>query len=323
MVPTAIETITGLRQPMLYAMQAATDIPNAVLPPGRCPATLGATVATDMLWDDIDFPKSVGTLSIKAAFGGTEHYRVEGQTLAVSDATWLVLNEGQEYGSSIDPGRKTHTFCLFFRPGMAEDVLTTEVRDEDRLLDDPEGTIEGPVTFFEHLRHHDTIVTPQLMLIRRRLQEGTITPLWLREKASELIGRLLEEHRSTIGRIDLLPGQRRATRLERYRRLERGRAYIEAHYRDPITLDDIARAALLSPYHFLRLFREAFGRTPGQYLTERRIEEARRLLRQTDLPIGVICGDVGFESHGSFTTLFHRRVGLPPTLYRQQLPNVR
>lgn len=302
---------------MFYSIQSASDGSGTPVPEGRCPASGGATVAASLVWDDVDYPVSSGTLSVKAAFGGTEHYHVTGgPTFAVSDATYLVLNEGQEYGSSIEPGIRTNTFCIFFRRGMATEVLDALLRSEDHLLDDPEGRISGPVHFFEHLRRHDGLVSPLLDRIHRRLTGGTITRLWLQEKAHELLHVLLEEHRETLRRVDRLPGHRPSTRLERYRRVERGRAYIEAHFRNPLTLDEIARAAHLSPFHFLRLFRETLGQTPGQYITERRIEEAQRLLRETDLPVGTICGDVGFESHGSFTTLFNRCVGLPPTLYR-------
>lgn len=101
-----------------------------------------------------------------------------------------------------------------------------------------------------------------------------------------------------------------------YRRLMRARDFIEDCYSRPVDLNQIAREACLSRFHFLRLFRKTFDKTPHQYLTERRIERAKDLLAASDLSVTEICFEVGFESLGSFSTLFHRTVGHPPTHYR-------
>ena len=100
-------------------------------------------------------------------------------------------------------------------------------------------------------------------------------------------------------------------------RLTLARAYMDRHYDAPITLERISSEAGFSPYHFIRLFRAAYRRTPHQYLMQQRIDKAKNLLRSTDLPINEICYTVGFESIGSFTTLFRRISGLPPSAYRK------
>jgi AraC-like DNA-binding protein len=81
-------------------------------------------------------------------------------------------------------------------------------------------------------------------------------------------------------------------------------------------LNELAQAAHLSRYHFLRAFRSAFHMTPHEYLTRKRIERAKELLAESDLPVTEICFEVGFESLGSFSTLFHRIVGWSPSIYR-------
>jgi AraC-like DNA-binding protein len=75
----------------------------------------------------------------------------------------------------------------------------------------------------------------------------------------------------------------------------------------------------LSRYHFLRLFRQVFDRTPHQYLTERRIQKAKELLASSQLSVTDVCFEVGFESLGSLSTLFHRHVGRPPISYRARV----
>jgi AraC-like DNA-binding protein len=83
-----------------------------------------------------------------------------------------------------------------------------------------------------------------------------------------------------------------------------------------VTLEDLARVSCLSPNHLLRTFRQAFGQTPHQFLVERRLEEAKRLLRDRDVPVTEICMKVGFESLGSFSALFRKRFGASPSEWR-------
>jgi len=101
-----------------------------------------------------------------------------------------------------------------------------------------------------------------------------------------------------------------------YRRLVRARQFIDECYHQPLDLEQISGEACLSRYHFLRLFRQAFNKTPHQYLTQRRIEKAKELLSSSGLTVTDVCFEVGFESLGSFSSLFHKHVGHPPITYR-------
>src|SRR5688572_3464661 len=98
--------------------------------------------------------------------------------------------------------------------------------------------------------------------------------------------------------------------------LWRARELIDTYYAQPLDLDELARTANFSRYHFLRAFRRAFHTTPHEYLTRKRIERAKELLAQSELTITEICFEVGFESLGSFSTLFHKIVGWSPSIYR-------
>jgi AraC-like DNA-binding protein len=69
-------------------------------------------------------------------------------------------------------------------------------------------------------------------------------------------------------------------------------------------------------FHFHRLFRAVFGRTPHEYIQLRRLERAARLLKSSDAPVELICAECGFASVTSFTTLFRREKGLPPGAWR-------
>ncbi len=104
------------------------------------------------------------------------------------------------------------------------------------------------------------------------------------------------------------------------RHLLRAKDLADARYADPLTVDDLARAAGYSRAHFSQEFRRAFGQSPHAYLLTRRLERAAALLRTTDYSVADICIAVGLASVGSFTTSFVRMYGLKPTDYRASFP---
>ena len=104
------------------------------------------------------------------------------------------------------------------------------------------------------------------------------------------------------------------------RHLLRAKDLMDARYREPLDVPELARAARLSPAHFSREFTRAFGETPHQYLLHRRLERAAELLRNTDRSVADVCFTVGLKSVGSFTTSFGREFGVPPTAYRAKFP---
>jgi AraC-like DNA-binding protein len=86
----------------------------------------------------------------------------------------------------------------------------------------------------------------------------------------------------------------------------------------PLDLDALAREAGYSRFHFARAFRDTYGETPHAYLTRRRIERAKDLLRWANLTVTEICDVVGFASLGSFSARFSELVGASPTVYRRR-----
>ncbi|MFB9552854.1 helix-turn-helix transcriptional regulator [Streptomyces roseoviridis] len=91
---------------------------------------------------------------------------------------------------------------------------------------------------------------------------------------------------------------------------------MDRDYAEPLDVPALARAALMSPGHFSRSFRAAYGETPYGYLMTRRIERAKVLLRRGDLSVTEVCFAVGCTSLGSFSTRFTELVGESPSAYR-------
>jgi len=98
--------------------------------------------------------------------------------------------------------------------------------------------------------------------------------------------------------------------------LRRARDLMDREYARPLDVPAMARAALMSPAHFSRQFRAAYGETPYGYLMTRRIERAKALLRRGDRSVTEVCLEVGCTSLGSFSARFTEIVGESPSAYR-------
>ncbi len=98
--------------------------------------------------------------------------------------------------------------------------------------------------------------------------------------------------------------------------LRRARDLIDREYDRPLDVPAMARAAVMSPGHFSRQFRAAYGETPYSYLMTRRIERAKALLRRGDLSVTDVCMAVGCTSLGSFSARFTELAGESPSAYR-------
>ncbi len=102
-----------------------------------------------------------------------------------------------------------------------------------------------------------------------------------------------------------------------YRRIVQAKLFIDRNYQENIDAGEIADEACYSKFHFIRTFKSIYGKTPHQYLIAVRIEKAKELL-EVESSVTDACFSVGFDSLGSFVTLFKRRIGLTPSEYRRR-----
>ena len=95
--------------------------------------------------------------------------------------------------------------------------------------------------------------------------------------------------------------------------------YIEDNLTKDLTLAEIADVAHMSPHYFSRAFRNSAGTPPHRYVIDRRIEKAKTLLSENCLPLVEVGLSVGFQNQSHFTTLFHKRTGVTPKVYRSRI----
>jgi AraC family transcriptional regulator len=250
-----------------------------------------------------EYPSYRQCLSIKAAWGGRESYHIDGRRICVDDGTYVILNDGRTYASTLRAISPVTSFSIFFRPGMADEVAHEIVTPQERLLEDPAGTLRSSVGFHEHVRRHDRQITPVLRFIHRHVDAGVSSESWYEEQLYFLLQRMLFQQGRDRVDIDLIPAARPSTRRELFRRVGLAVDFIHANFSSSIGLNQIAAAAMLSPYHCLRVFKAVHGRTPTVYLNERRVECAQRLLHDSRNGVTDVAEWVGFKNR---STLFRQ-----------------
>jgi AraC family transcriptional regulator len=103
-------------------------------------------------------------------------------------------------------------------------------------------------------------------------------------------------------------------------KLQRALRFIDEHIAAAIRVTDLAATAHMSLFHFARMFKEATGVPPHRYITFRRVDRAKSLLSETDLPLVDVAAEAGFQTQGHFTCVFRKLTGLTPRAYRVSLP---
>ena len=249
-----------------------------------------------------DYP---GPLSIKTVVKGRAEWRHDRRSLAVAQDSFLVLSDGEPYSLDIEAREPVHTCCVFFAKGFVESVHQSMT--SGRL--DTHEPIQ--TEFLSHLHPRDERILNRIAGIAGHAHPPGFS---LDEQFLGVAQDLLLLYGDVRQRIGRLPGRKPSTREELYRRVSAGRDFIHARAFENISLGEVARASFLSPYHFHRAFRGAFGVSPHDYVTRLRIDQAAHLLRQSpDLSVTQVAGAVGFESPTSFASLFSRHTGVSPS----------
>jgi AraC-like DNA-binding protein len=251
-----------------------------------------------------------GPLSLKMVTRGESLYRFGRSALAVQPGQVLVVPPTARYSTgAAQAGADIVTF--YFPSAWVADAVSALASTAGALLDGDQADAQVLDDFPAHHR----ATTPRLARLVSRLPRGG------RSAGLDLTMDALEETvrlgLAAVGAIARVPAARASVRSELFRRAARGRSMIEAHPARDDTLSDLAKAACLSPFHFHRVFRAAFGETPVEMRRRLRMARAQTLLATGRQPIGEIARSVGFDNDAAFSRAFRASVGVPPTAFRR------
>ena len=258
-----------------------------------------------------------GPLSIFTNIAGESTVTADRRRISIKENFFFVTNRDQYYTLEIDQRKPTQTFNVHFGEYFTDQVFSSLSLKEDQLLEEPFQFPQERLEFHNTLYYRDNVVNGYILEIK---DQPNADPCWLEEKLYDLMGHLLKKEKDLLKIQAKLPALKSSTRCEILKRLLQVTDYIHAHLHEDLSLDQLASVGCLSKFHFLRLFKIAFGRTPYQFISEERIRNGKELIKNTRLEIHEIAKSLGFDNSSSFSRMFFNHVGVYPTQLRQALP---
>jgi AraC-like DNA-binding protein len=240
-------------------------------------------------------PRIRGALSFFFTERGFAEVTLRGRTLPLAAQNFALSPAGERFTLVYPEDRVTDAINVYFADELVADAL------DGRTLDQLD---RRPV-----LRTADARLAAAADAVKVRIGAGALA---LEQAVVDLLCIVLSRPSDVTAVARLGP----AARVETRRRVLRSIDYLVAYADRDLTLDELARAAGLSKFHFLRMFRASTGSTPSRYLSGVRVERAKGLLRRTELSVTDIALEVGFAEQSSFTRAFARREGVSPTGFR-------
>lgn len=254
-----------------------------------------------------------GPLSIKTVFRGRVNWMINGRPLCVDRNTLLVLNDGETYSLNIDEMEPVETRCVFFRRDFVQQVAFNITNSLEAALDDPAKTNHS--LHFSARLHSDVdkFLSDVWMLVKN--YSTKCQPSGFQEDLLMISLSLLRLHQETVRQLSNVPAAKASTRKELFRRLQIAKEYLHSCIEEPVSLEDVAGKACLSPYHFHRAFRQTFQTTPHRYVTDLKLKRARTLLVDKKMSVSETAEKVGFASVPSFSRLFSGYFGTSPSTF--------
>lgn len=255
--------------------------------------------------------------SIKFAITGEIDVETRSGSYRLNSKRFLVLNAWEPYVFKIAPGSIAWTFSLFFRsrylPSLEEALLHGDAALLERGTSEKlSAQLEFPEAVFPSNSHSIGIRLRSLFNAWQRGASQYCLSDRVRDIGEALIG-LRSRSLLQVSRIDAV---KRSTREELFRRVQAAAIFVHDNYARDIDLGTVARQVGMAPHHLHRTFRAIQGLTLHRSIVQLRMNEAKRLLQQTDMPISSVCNRVGYSSLPSFTRLFRSRFGCAPSALR-------
>ncbi|MFA6945204.1 MAG: AraC family transcriptional regulator [Pedobacter sp.] len=267
------------------------------------------------------YPEHISNFSMKMVFSGNKAYNIGNRKLNLYPDSFLALNQGTSYSSKVDSNIPVNNLSISFAPAFLSDFYRTQHKDNKILLDDPFNNDDHTGGFFlETIYPFAGDMKYNILHLKNQLEQESPDDLLVNEYLyHSLINYFKIYHKEVFKKSENLNFLNKSTKVEILKRLTFAKEYISSNYNKNIDLEDIAQSACLSVNHLLRTFKQAYGKSPHQYLIQVRIDRSKYLLRNTRYTLNEIVEIIGFECPSSFIRLFKTMNRITPGKYRTNL----
>jgi AraC family transcriptional regulator len=257
--------------------------------------------------------------SVKFAIRGEIDVETRRGTYRLNNRRFLFVNAYEPYTFQIAPKSAAQTCSLFFRSRYLASLQHALTGNDEWLLD----RIPDDGELSAHLEYPEALIPATSHAVGARLHalfqawQAGGSPHCVADRVRDVGEALVRWRSRASSEMEGIAAAKRSTREELYRRVQVAALFVRENYTKDIDLNDVARVAGMAPHHLHRTFRSANGVTLHQWIVRLRLDEAKRLVQETDMPISNVCHRVGYASLPSFTTLFRSHFGRPPAAFRR------
>jgi len=261
-------------------------------------------------------PDIKGTFSLFCNISGESHVKADKYQVKLDNQHFFITNESQYYSLIVESEKPTETFNIHFGSAFFADLVHDYFSDHEKLLDNPESP-EATFSFFNQITPFNANIKNLLQQLHRHAQSSTEHSLYVDELLAKLGCQLMEVETEKNKNLENIQSAKAATRQEIFKRIGQAADYIYSHPEKSISLEELAQAATMSKFHFLRAFKAYYRVTPHQFILQTKLEKARELLKGSSLPIQEVGLMVGLEDKSSFSRMFKKHFGCPPSALRK------
>ena len=254
-----------------------------------------------------------GTFSLFLNLEGTSIVRSSGRSFKVGTHNFALTELGNDYDLIIPEGAKTNTFNIHFGEHLFREAVNSLELNHRQSLDLEEGKQSLPGLTRSRIRtpHLNNQLLKLYNHYQRRGTDDAEEVLM-----SELIDYLLTSNEKEWRGKESIDCLKKSTGDELMRRLQLACDLMHQCYNREISLEEMSKVSMLSKFHFLRTFKEAFGMTPQSYKRLLQLKQAEMLIRTTETSVKDVAEQVGFQESNSLIRSFTRHFGTSPKRYR-------
>ncbi len=256
--------------------------------------------------------------TIRAVLKGYQHYIVNNEDILLNQNRFLVLQENQVFSTKIESHYPTEAVVIAYGTEDLRAILESLDTSLKDLLDNTQGNSIWDVELLPNSYEMSDELNQLLIHLAHAIQIGIKNEMYYEEMRFNILKDVYRNHLKIEEKLQHLSAKKDSTKMELYKRLHRSKDFMMSHLNQKLHLDQISAQASMSPYHFLRSFKEVFDCTPLQFMATERLSVAKDLIINSDMPISHIIAEVGYDHPSSFSRAFKKKYGLSPLNLRSR-----
>ena len=257
--------------------------------------------------------------SIKFVCEGVERYTINNNRFNVIPGSYILLNGEKDGSVCVDSKNIVKGICINITDKMIGDVIAT-LQAPDTAQSDPELSKFFYTDHFleNHYNAQHTVLGEKLLSLGNQIVNHSFSNENITEELFyDLTERLILDQRNVFKQLHAVPSVKLETKRDLCRRILLGKEFIDSNFTETLTIEQIAKVAGMSEYHFFRLFRQTIGISPYQYLLNKRLSKAVELIK-LDFAVSEIAIAMGFSDIYTFSKAFKKHFGVSPSQFTRK-----